>query len=107
MKRLTVTVIFVAACLGPARAAQEEFRIVRLGTNVVVFQIGKETTTDAGVLATRRGLVVVDTGVLPSRGAALRTAIERVLASGASGPVRTDRGRRLVSGPGAVRSWSG
>jgi hypothetical protein len=69
--------------------------------------IGKETTTNVGGLATRRGLVVVDTGVLPSLGAALRTAIERVLARGASGSFRTDRGRRLVSGPGAVRSWSG
>jgi glyoxylase-like metal-dependent hydrolase (beta-lactamase superfamily II) len=77
MTRLSAIVVIVAACLGPARAAREEFRIVRLGTNAAVFQIGTESTTNVVVLASHRGLVVVDTGVLPSRGAALRAAIER------------------------------
>lgn len=59
------------------RAAQDEFRVVSLGKNATLFQIGREATTNVVVLASRRGLVVVDTGVLPSRAAALRAAIER------------------------------
>jgi len=65
-----------ALCLS-AVAIQQEFRVTRLGEKAALFQIGRESTTNIVVLASRRGLVVIDTGVLPSRAAALRAAIER------------------------------
>jgi glyoxylase-like metal-dependent hydrolase (beta-lactamase superfamily II) len=58
-------------------AADDEFRVTRLGEKAALFQIGRESTINVIVLASRRGLVVIDTGILPSRGAALRSAIER------------------------------
>jgi glyoxylase-like metal-dependent hydrolase (beta-lactamase superfamily II) len=58
-------------------AADDEFKVTRLGEKAALFQIGRESTINIIVLASRRGLVVIDTGILPSRGAALRSAIER------------------------------
>ncbi|MEN6312014.1 MAG: MBL fold metallo-hydrolase, partial [Acidobacteriota bacterium] len=59
------------------QAVQQEFSVTRLGDKAALFRIGREYTTNVVVLASRRGLVVIDTGVLPSRAAALRAAIER------------------------------
>jgi glyoxylase-like metal-dependent hydrolase (beta-lactamase superfamily II) len=57
--------------------AENEFRVTRLEKNAALLQIGKEDPTNIIVLASRRGLVVIDTGVLPSRGIALRSTIEQ------------------------------
>jgi glyoxylase-like metal-dependent hydrolase (beta-lactamase superfamily II) len=78
MKRIFTAIIVVATSLfGSVLAAEEEFRIIRLGDKAAMFQTGRESTTNTVVLASRRGLVVVDTGVIPTQGAALRAAIER------------------------------
>ena len=75
MKKLFIFALM--ALLGTALAAQEEFRVTRLDEKAAVFQIGREDPMNVIALASRRGLVVIDTGVLPSRGTALRSAIER------------------------------
>jgi glyoxylase-like metal-dependent hydrolase (beta-lactamase superfamily II) len=74
-----VTFVLAAVCVGQARAADlnQEYRIERLGQGAALFQTGEESTTNTVVLASRQGLVVVDTGALPSRAAALRAAIEQ------------------------------
>ncbi|MBK9967182.1 MAG: MBL fold metallo-hydrolase [Holophagales bacterium] len=77
--RLVSVAIGLLALAPRASAAEDEFRVVSLGSSATLFQIGREATTNVVVLASRRGLVVVDTGVLPSRAAALRAAIEREL----------------------------
>jgi len=76
-QRLIISIVVIASLLGSAFAAEEEFRVVRLGENAAVFQIGKEYSTNVVALASRRGLIVIDTGVLPSQGAALRAAVVR------------------------------
>ncbi len=76
-KILALSSALVSVLLVFPLAADIEFRITRLGENAALFQIGREDPTNTIALASRRGLVVIDTGVLPSRGAALRSAIER------------------------------
>jgi glyoxylase-like metal-dependent hydrolase (beta-lactamase superfamily II) len=78
MKRfLALSAVLASVLLVFPSAGDEEFRVTRLGENAALFQIGREDPTNVVALASRRGLVVIDTGVLPSRGAALRSAIER------------------------------
>ena len=78
MKRsLALSTVLIAILMVFPSAADNEFRVTRLGENAALFQFGREATLNTIVLASRRGLVVVDTGLLPSRGAALRSAIER------------------------------
>ncbi len=78
MKRfLALSAVLASVLLVFPSAGDEEFRVTRLGENAALFQIGREDQTNVVALASRRGLVVIDTGVLPSRGAALRSAIER------------------------------
>ena len=78
MKKILIpSLVLVSVLLVFPLAGDDEFRVTRLGENAALFQIGRESTTNVIVLASRRGLVVVDTGVLPSQGAALRSAIER------------------------------
>jgi glyoxylase-like metal-dependent hydrolase (beta-lactamase superfamily II) len=78
MKRMFTALIVVTACIfGSALAAEEPFRVIRLGDKAAIFQTGQEAKTKTVVLASRRGLVVVDTGIIPTRGTALRAAIER------------------------------
>jgi ankyrin repeat protein/glyoxylase-like metal-dependent hydrolase (beta-lactamase superfamily II) len=67
----------VLTVISPATAAVDDFRVTRLGERLALFQTGRESTTNITVLASKKGLVVIDTGVLPSRGAALRAAIEK------------------------------
>ena len=77
LKRGFIFLGAVAALTFSTASAQEEFRVTRLGENAALFQVGREDPTNIIALASRRGLVVIDTGVLPSRGAALRSAVER------------------------------
>jgi len=78
VKRIFTTIIVVVSSLsGLSRAAEEPFRIIRFGDKAALFQTGRESTTNTVVLASRRGLVVIDTGIIPTRGPALRAAIER------------------------------
>lgn len=58
-------------------AADPDIRIVRLGDRAAVFHVGGESFTNTIVLASARGLVIIDTGQLPSRAPALRAAAER------------------------------
>jgi len=58
-------------------AADPDIRMVRLGDRAAVLQVGGESFTNTIVLASARGLVVIDTGQLPSLGPALRAAAER------------------------------
>jgi glyoxylase-like metal-dependent hydrolase (beta-lactamase superfamily II)/ketosteroid isomerase-like protein len=76
-KSLMASLAAFAAFLGPALWAEAEFQVIRLGEKAAVFQIGRESGTNVVVLASRRGLVVIDTGVLPSRAEALRSAIAK------------------------------
>lgn len=75
-----LALVLLVASLGLAASAQEEFRVVRLGEGAAILQLytGTRLPTSVTVLASTRGLVVIDTGALPSRGAALRAAVERV-----------------------------
>jgi len=76
-KILALSFVFVSVLLVFLFSADDEFRVTTLGENAALFQIGREDPTNVVALASRRGLVVIATGVLPSRGAALRSAIER------------------------------
>jgi len=76
-KVFALSLVLIGVLLVFLFAANDELRVTRLGENGALFQIGREDPTNTVVLASRRGLVVIDTGVLPSRGAALRSAIER------------------------------
>jgi cyclase len=75
--RMTSMAALTAALALSGIAAESPIRISRLGDKAAVFQIGTTSTTNVLALASRRGLVVVDTGILPSQGAALRAAVER------------------------------
>ncbi len=71
-------IFFLTEGGGPSGLADEgEFQVTRLGEKAALFQIGQADPTNIIALASRRGLVVIDTGVLPSRGADLRSSIER------------------------------
>jgi len=76
-KILSLSPVLAIVLLVFPLAADDEFRVARFGENAALFQIGREDPTNVVALASRRGLVVIDTGILPSRGAALRSAIER------------------------------
>ncbi|MDH4198701.1 MAG: hypothetical protein OEW05_14895, partial [Candidatus Aminicenantes bacterium] len=76
-KILALSFVLVSVLLVFLFSADDEFKVTRLGEKAALFQVGQENTTNTLVLASRRGLVVIDTGAVPSRGAALRSAIER------------------------------
>ncbi|MDH4196678.1 MAG: MBL fold metallo-hydrolase [Candidatus Aminicenantes bacterium] len=81
MKRLlALSTVLIAILTVFLSAADDAFRVTRLGEKAALFQVGREASINITVLASRRGLVVIDTGLLPSRGAALRSAIEREFA---------------------------
>jgi glyoxylase-like metal-dependent hydrolase (beta-lactamase superfamily II) len=78
MKKIMVMPsMFLSLLLVIHLAADDEFKVTHLAENAALFQIGSESTINVLALASRRGLVVIDTGILPSQGAALRSAIER------------------------------
>jgi glyoxylase-like metal-dependent hydrolase (beta-lactamase superfamily II)/Tol biopolymer transport system component len=55
-----------------------DIRVVRLDDRAAVLHVGGASITNTFVLASARGLVIIDTGLLPSRAPALRAAAERV-----------------------------
>jgi len=63
-----------AGSAGPAGSAIE---VVRLGDKAAVFRVGPGDPTNALAVVSRRGLVLVDTGLIPSRGKTLRAAVEK------------------------------
>lgn len=62
---------------GASGSAEPVIRISRLGDRAAVLHVGGESFTNTVVLASARGLVVIDTGLLPSQAPALRAAAER------------------------------
>ena len=68
---------FAAGMILPASGGGEEFHVIPLGDQAAIFQTGRESITNTLALAGRRGLVIIDTGVLPSRGPILRAAVEK------------------------------
>jgi len=82
MKCLAAIVVLLAACRGAARAAQEEFRIVGVGENAAAVRVAHEETKNTVVVATRRGLDVVDTGARLQKESAARALESLITARG-------------------------